>query len=332
MAKHYSPEVVALRERLSCGNCDACFAGSLSQAYKVKYEGTTVYCSAICRHAALRKKFSTPIPNRGPCSHCGKEFFSRTAKKYCTLECYINSDQFRERITGDSENARAFKAARKSAADKRRLTVVEENTKPCLHCLSPFHSQPRHKRKFCSKSCYRKYLAERFDRWVASPKDISLPQNFDEFLTQNTLPCLIDGCGWEGDHLSVHMNLAHGVKASEFKRAAGFNLSTGVISQPHRDMLEARPLAGVGLKPGRGVPPSKRSGYHSHEAREHATKARQMLAGESRKCSSCGGDFAPQNYSQRFCTKACRLGAWHDQRRNPAPPRDRDEMGRFLPR
>ena len=57
-------------------------------------------------------------------------------------------------------------------------------------------------KKFCSKDCRRLHYAERFDRWVANPETLALPQCYDEFLMQEELPCLIDGCEWKGKHLA----------------------------------------------------------------------------------------------------------------------------------
>ena len=61
---------------------------------------------------------------------------------------------------------------------------------------------------------------------------IALPQAFDEFLTSDVLPCLVEGCDWKGHHLSMHMNQTHGVTAENFKKLAGFNLGSGIVSAP----------------------------------------------------------------------------------------------------
>ena len=74
MAGFMNAELVKIRDNLVCGHCECKFVGSDSQARKVKYEACIVYCSSTCRHAMMRKKFSTPAPNRGPCKHCKKEF------------------------------------------------------------------------------------------------------------------------------------------------------------------------------------------------------------------------------------------------------------------
>jgi hypothetical protein len=327
MAQTYSQEVIDLSKRLSCAHCGTTFHGSLSQARKVKYEGQVVYCSTLCRHAALRAKFSTPIPNRGPCPTCGKEFFSRTAKIFCSIGCYTSSAQFRERML--SENRKKALAAGRAVTNARRK---EKSTKNCVQCGEVFYSQPRKKQKFCGQNCYRKYMADRFDRWVASPQGIALPQNFDEFLIQNELPCLVDGCGWSGHHLSIHMNLAHGVKADEFKRAAGFNLGTGVISGPHREALQAREPVGIATEPPlRERSTGVRGDYKSLEGKEHYKKARALISATQRECERCSTPFTPHTYNSRFCSNRCRLDTWYEARRIRKPPRERDAKGRFKP-
>lgn len=73
-------------------------------------------------------------------------------------------------------------------------------------------------------------MADRFDRYINSNVKIPLLNNFDEFLMQEILPCPIDGCGWIGKQLTLHMNFEHGIKKEEFKKIAGFNRKTAVVS------------------------------------------------------------------------------------------------------
>ena len=54
--------------------------------------------------------------------------------------------------------------------------------------------------------------------------------SWDEFLSQEVLPCPIVGCDWAGDHLGIHANAAHGVTAAELKEALGFNRHSGLMS------------------------------------------------------------------------------------------------------
>ena len=59
-------------------------------------------------------------------------------------------------------------------------------------------------------------MNKRYDRQIASPDKLQLPQGYDGCLDREQLNCLVDGCGWVGKHLSTHMNIAHGIKADEF--------------------------------------------------------------------------------------------------------------------
>jgi hypothetical protein len=83
-------------------------------------------------------------------------------------------------------------------------------------------------------------MSERFDRWTANPETIALPQNYDEFLSKNELPCLVDNCDWKGKFLSCHMNFTHGVSAEVFKKLAGFNHTTGLVSADLHKVMSLR--------------------------------------------------------------------------------------------
>lgn len=326
MPKTYSQKIVDLSKELTCSHCGVRFAGSHSQAFKVHYEKASVFCSATCRHAMMRERFSTPVPNRGPCPTCNQTFFSRTPKLFCSLKCYTGSRQFAATIRA------AGKASQLTRAE-RTEKFQSENMRECINCKKEFYHPPAKPKKYCTNSCRREYFAGRFDRWIASPEGIALPQNFDEFLVQQELPCLVEDCEWVGKNLSVHMNAAHGVPADEFKRAAGFNLSTGVVSAPTRAALEARENVGVAL-----VPPKTRGGnlyrgYRSLESKEHLHKARSLFSETTvRQCVRCGTDFNPTAFNSRFCSKDCRLAQWYEDRKVPIPPRQRDSKGKYIPR
>ncbi len=311
MAKFMSAELIRLRDNLTCGHCKAVFSGSDSQAWKVKYESLTVYCSDTCRHASLRAKFSTPIPNRGPCKHCGNNFFSRSPKIYCSLDCYTKSIQFRSMIEKNKKNKK------ESVKPGRRGKDVK-----CLECEEFFYQKPatqkRRAKKYCSTTCYRSHLAKRFDRWVANPEGLALPQCYDEFFDKEELSCFVDGCDWHGQWLSLHMNLAHGVNSDEFKRAAGFNLGTGVIAKPLAKILRGRPTAGNALKASIqtariALDGYKKSGikYVSLESKEHRKKSRLILSAEigtEQKCIFCGNAFNQKTIFGRalYCSVNCR--------------------------
>ena len=335
MAKFMNDELIAIRDSLCCGHCESVFKGSDSQAWKVKYEKQTVYCCATCRAAALRNKFRVSTNNRGPCLTCKKEFYSKTAKFYCCMDCYIKSDQFAE----TTEKARLLsllpEAREKMAATNRKGTIT-----PCLECGEEIYQKLSNPRKFCDSSCYRSFMAKRFDRWVANPEGLSLPQCYDEFLEKEVLPCFIDGCGWAGQHLTLHMNQAHGVPASDFKRAAGFNLGTGVVAKPLAQSLRERPLRGVAAPDalGRWLPMEQGQfgpyvRYVSLEGREHRKKSRALAGnGPTRICIRCSVEFQQKSPFGRalYCNRDCRDSAYAEVRRNNSTPRIRDSSGRFI--
>ena len=136
MPKFMNAELEAIRDNLKCGHCSSVFKGSDSQAWKVKYEKRITYCSTACRQAAFSKKVSKPIPSRGPCKTCGKEFFSRTStKSYCSMGCYTKSKQFqdmlaenRKKITPESPELSAAIRARIADKQKKGRGVM------CLEC------------------------------------------------------------------------------------------------------------------------------------------------------------------------------------------------------
>ncbi|WP_339667252.1 hypothetical protein [uncultured Marinobacter sp.] len=328
--KRMNAELIRIRDNLVCGHCEAVFAGSNSQAYHKKYEGRAPYCSTACRQAAVRKKLCTPIPDRGPCRRCGKPFRSRTAKQYCSMDCYISSDAFYTMLC-----ANRMKLAQMPSWNAGKRTG---EYKPCLECGEEVYNKPSEKKKFCSSICYRQYMAKRFDRWVANPQEMALPQCFDEFMSTDELPCLVEGCDWVGQHLGGHVQLAHGILANEFKRAAGFNLSTGLVGADlHRkmvdassgkgnleQMLAARLLLG---KPGMI--------YQSLEGREHQQKSRVVaseIPGPMRDCKGCGKTFRQKNHYGRtkFCTIECRKQFYAATLRSQSKKRSRDSAGKFV--
>ena len=344
-------ELEALRDNLECGHCGAKFKGTDSQAKKVKYEKRVVYCSGTCRMAAISnqareqairggKKLRKGVLN-GPCKTCNKMFESRIDKMYCSMDCYMKSAQFREiqsKYWAPSDEARE-----KISAKLRKGKDV-----PCIECGAEFYQKPPSKgspsRKFCSKTCYRTYLAKRFDRWVANPEGMALPQCYDEFLDREKLACVVDGCDWHGQHLTLHMNQAHGVRADEFKRAAGFNLSTGVIARPLAEALRERKVTGVAAahmddadraalcalaQEALAANPIR---YSSLEGREHRKKARAMLGpGPHRTCTGCGKVFQQRSPMGKalYCSHECRDSAYAEQRRQRAKQRVRQKDGTF---
>lgn len=325
-------QIEALRQGLVCGHCAAVFIGTYSQARHFRYEGRSPYCSTVCRHAALRKKLCTEVPSRGPCKNCGEAFRSRTAKQYCSMDCYMASDAFRQMQKNNSQKMeRQWRAltpeAREKISDKLRTGEYIE----CLECGESIYRKKSGRNKYCGKPCYRKYMARRFDRWVANPQNMALPQCYDEFMTQEELPCLIDGCDWSGKHLSVHVNQAHGITADEFKRAAGFNLGTGLVTtELHEAMSVRRQNCTVPTGPGF---PKHLVRYVSLEAKEHQKKARALMGnGPQRHCQGCGVVFTQSTPFGRakYCTIECRDESYANERRGKKKFPVRDEAGMFV--
>ncbi len=299
---------------LKCAHCDCDFLSSRRQtkrARSTKGAGHRFYCSLICQHAgasAIRRK---PVPLRGPCPSCGKEFRSRTKKVYCGMKCWTTSDKFQEMAR---QNAKKATAA-------RVLQVTGEPLRPnfefnCKECAKPHSVKPSQEgRQFCNHTCYRLYFARRFDRWIADPQGLALPQAYDEFLTKHELPCLIEGCDWVGQNLSFHANMMHGITARQLKRAAGFNLGSGLVTPELSAKLRAHAIGDNLIDAARAVPASRGAinNYRSNEGREHAMKSALMRSAlpstlPERKCMGCGCMFQPSamGYSAKFCSIPCR--------------------------
>ena len=311
---------------LVCRHCGASFEGTRQQR---KHRSRGSYCSEACRLAAVRKLLCTPVPNRGPCPVCGEGFFSRSAKVYCSLACYNRSPQFQEMIRRNMEHNKSPEVRAKIAASLRSGAMVV-----CVECGREFYKKRKLQRRFCSQTCYRSYFARRFDRWIANPEGMQLPQCYDEFLDGEELPCLVAGCGWRGKQLALHVNQAHGCRADEFKRAAGFNLNTGVVARPLAEVLRGRDLVGIArateaeralaLQAALAAPLVR--DYRSFEGHEHRIKACQLRLedpGPERRCRQCGAPFWQRTRMGRtlYCSVACRSRYY--QLHYVPPPRKR---------
>lgn len=254
---------------------------------------------------------SKPFPLWGPCPTCGMPFRSRYEKKFCSMSCYTSSSEFLERIRSQAKRACDASVRAQGIEPTNGETVV------CLECGEEMWNRPSQigKRKFCSKTCYRIFMVKRFDRFIANPERIALPQNYDEFLTGQILNCLVDGCDWKGHRLSMHMNLFHGIAKREFKKAAGFNLKSGIVSAPEREALVKTalnfPIRGAGLLPGKGGARPK-DGYRSREGAEHWNKSRAIaeITAERPKriCRGCGKRFIQSGVFGKaiYCGVSCR--------------------------
>lgn len=173
-------------------------------------------------------------------------------------------------------------------------------------------------------------MAKRFDRHIASPQTLALPQNYDEFLQQEELPCLIEGCTWRGQNLGNHLNFSHGIVAREGKRAGGFNLKTGLVCQPlHEKLCETN--SGKGASPEemqamRGVSAQAVSrSYRSKEGVEHSAKSRLLTESECcpiRNCRFCHEVFRQSTPFGKalYCSIECRDADYREKSRSRKYP------------
>lgn len=227
-----------------CLSCEKGFLGRSDQLYCAMscYVGSPTHVAA--RRAGIesqieRARLNPKLPPHvGVCAYCHKQYRSRVkGTKFCGMRCYTASDDFQIRIR---QQARVINGRKRLAAGG------DPNSRPqraCAHCGEMFFLKLSEikSHKYCSRHCYRLYMADRFDRWIANPQSVALPQAYDAFLTQDLLPCLFDGCDWEGHNLSIHVNFTHGVTAEQFKEMAGFNRRTAVItSAVHQKFSEAK--------------------------------------------------------------------------------------------
>lgn len=199
----------------------------------------------------------------GKCKMCGETFKSSKERKYfCRQECYTKSKQ----CALELRKRRAKELGIKLPKYPRQAFAEMK----CAQCHRIFFVKPSRigKELCCRKMCRRKYFAARFDRWVASPETLALPQNYDEFLTQDIMGCLVESCQWGGHNLSLHMNLKHGVPPDEFKKIAGFNFSSGIVSAPLHEKLSELAIR-------RGLDPRKSwERKHAHRPDTKSVSAR----------------------------------------------------------
>lgn len=180
------------------------------------------------------------------CATCEKPFEGKRTRRYCSHQCYAKDrkgkpiSQYRIYICRGCGNTFQKSPGNLNVSYcthpcylKHRPKIRKERVKCyCQNCGDMFEKIPSvaRVRRFCSGVCWRKYYAERFDRWVKENFSTKCMQNFDEYLTQNALSCLVEGCDWEGQHLGMHVNHAHGITAEQFKKLVGFNRGTALIT------------------------------------------------------------------------------------------------------
>lgn len=218
-------------EKTRRGTCPTCQKEFVSKSPKK-------YCSQACFRRsddfkqivlrsigkALESRRANPKRVQLTCAKCGKEFAvmpsrSPEAKNeshrrgkitFCSLQCYRTSPL---------------------ANQDKKVPLV---TAVCQICNVEFSRKPGEMKSLtglvCSRHCWRVYFAQRYDRFVANPETVNGMQDYDEFLTKEVLPCLFDGCDWQGLHLGIHVNHVHGISVEDFKEMAGFNRTTALMA------------------------------------------------------------------------------------------------------
>lgn len=350
MGGFMNAELKNIRDNLVCGHCQSVFQGTDSQARKVKYENRITYCSLACRAAArsaakaAKALLDGSAPLFGPCPVCNQMFESRTSKIFCNMACYVKSKQFKALQQENIKKAATCSREELNAAQRKGQEV------PCLECGKVFYQKRATNtapaKKFCCRPCYRSYLAKRFDRHIANPERLALPQNYDEFLDRDELPCLVEGCDWRGQHLSIHMNQAHGITADELKRAAGFNLGSGIISRVLAKTLSERENVGIGLAEmsrrlaplaaARRAQANTKHRYMSKERKEHAMKTQANIraeqTGPERICRQCQQPFEQSSPFGKtlYCSTECRSLYYYRQKHPVKMVQTRAADGTFV--
>jgi hypothetical protein len=303
------------KRKAPCGYCGEVFTLSDKQRNNTN-NNRGVFCSRDCFSKSRGFVPGGARRTTGICKSCGEYFESAHGNKhYCTIDCMLKDPAVINRVKKQQKGAVLARLKKLGVTDgsKPYHGVVKIN---CAHCgeEKKIKRSTRGKRNFCNSTCYRLFMAERFDRWIASPQRIALPQNYDEFLTQEVLPCLIEGCTWEGMGLTAHVNFEHGIQADEFKKMVGFNLKTGGVSPELAEILRGRAIDrdwGTGLKPNPGHKSYPAGRYRSLEGREHSRKAsallKNALSGKSLPCRTCMKSV-PQGYfgQKLYCSTKCR--------------------------
>lgn len=293
----------------NCTQCGEKFVLSQHQIFNLRHKGR-VFCSKKCITLSRGFVIGGDRKTSGACKTCGKEFESAHGNKYfCSLDCYLKDPKSKERLKSMAKKG--------NMARCKKLGIIDAGyTKiNCAFCgiKKKVKKSQVGKRNFCNSLCYRVYMADRFDRWIASPQTIALPQNYDEFLTQEILPCPVDGCDWEGSFLSAHANFEHGIPAEEFKKLVGFNLSTGLVSPDLSKRMRESALARGDnwLMPGYDSAGPNLNKYKSLESKEHYKKSRALCAAivpdKFIPCRFCG-KMVRQNYFGQtlYCSTTCR--------------------------
>lgn len=198
------------------------------------------------------------------CETCGQPITSKRPRRFCSVKCRANHPDFKAVA---ARNAKKAQAARKGTGARRR----------CEQCGDMFACPPRRAKRFCTRACYRDYIADLFDRNIEP--DAEAMSNFDEYFSQDELPCPIRGCNWKGEDLAHHALMAHGVKARALKDKCGFNIGTGLVGRSLAKRLSSRHRENGGFRH-RGCGPKPGNGALRPEGQERFQKAMALIRGD----------------------------------------------------
>jgi uncharacterized membrane protein (UPF0136 family) len=205
------------------------------------------------------------------CKTCDQPFESKVTRTFCSVKCRASDPELKAQLLRNL-----------AAPNSRNGPARSGDAMPCVKCGAELYltaTDRKRGKKACSRSCWRAWLAERFDRHIGAINSVNEMRGFDEYLSQSKLSCLFEGCNWSGDDLGLHANIAHGVSAKELKLRAGFNVSTGLISASLARLYDARNNKGMPATLNRvaalSAHPMKAQRISS-EAREHYDKSRAI--------------------------------------------------------
>jgi endogenous inhibitor of DNA gyrase (YacG/DUF329 family) len=320
------PEIITEDGPVFCAWCESEILELTPNQKAARRRGLNIFCGKSC-NAAFWNDGANARYFSGPCPTCGKMFRSMTQKKkFCTVRCYTESDQFRALLHTQHVTRKGCNQPRHGGPDGELDgepgAGVEARPTDCVVCQNCEKTiiiiPGRRPRKFCDDVCRRHYMAMRFDRWVANPETLALPQCYDEFLDREELPCLIAGCHWTGKQLAYHCNIVHGIPKDELKAMAGFNLHTGLISSDLKAKMAARMREefAEGRREQSLMVPENRGRVNrtgsSLEAQEHHRKARALISiGRSQRpavqCRVCPNMVEqPTTGTRYYCSNRCR--------------------------
>jgi len=275
----------------------------------MKYQLKCKTCGADFTHEKMATKYcSEECRSNRTCSTCGKKFADRNnKKKYCSLDCYIKDpvQTERRRARANPENTTMFHCLNCGKEVKRWKSTI---------------AYRKSKHQFCGRGCYHEFLAKRFDRYIHSNTTIKDFNNFDEFLSQEALPCPVVGCDWTGKNLSSHINFEHGIRARDFKKLAGFNKQTALWGRELLERAQSRPVNCDHLfKIGHAKMGAASFEEPRKEGRERYTKAMRLRweseETETAICKYCGSEFQKRkaNPRQYYCSKKCQGAAMYER-------------------